>query len=399
MARHNQAMKSYLFLLLCLFWVCSASKAVDKAEVWNEGFSEKLNQAYQRALSGGFGGAFASFEKLIETNPNEFITYDLYAQALEHKAIFYDKVPDSRQSYERAVEVYGRWLAHAGTASPMHSEQASERIEELKMKAKFTEVIASAAPWERAKIYGTGAFAIKSNLPEEYCNGVVVQLREIIKREIEILHRIFGNRADEQGWVKLFITGSWEDYKKISREMQPNRPIQPKAFYLQEANAIVILFDGSLNIKDLAHEVAHYLIHANYIKSPSQILDEGMAEYVAYKLAKESARAQLLSRLEFMNWLYEQGEWERPFPAESDRFKSLETYYLRAWALIYFLNEGGGESFSQFFREYLIHEKSHSDNDDATFQKFFERNFSKKELEDLNNQWQSFTLSLNYEKI
>lgn len=390
-------------LFLSLFFLLSFTanpEAADQHDTPTQGFPEKLHQTYRRALSGDFDQAFGSFEEMIKSNPREFVAYDFYAQALEQKALLHDSPAESRETYEKAIILYQTWLDLNGTRDSSHATQAAERIGEIKKKQEFINVVTRATPWERVEAYEEGLYTIKSNLPREYCLEVVAELQKIIHDEIEILSSIFGSRADEEKRLKVFIAGSWEDYKKALEKIAAIQPPRPKrATYFPEAGILVILFDGSLDKRNLAGAIAHHLIRTNYIKNPSRLLEIGLTEYLAYQLAKKEAAAQILSRLEFLNWLYEQGEWEWPFPSETDRFKSLEAYYLRAWALIYFLIEGGKESFTQIFKKYLDYEMDRNKNNDQTFQQFFEKNLTDQGMHDLRDQWQSFTLSLSYKKI
>lgn len=387
-----------LFLLFALVLLpfqleLQASKNAEENPTENpaRSFPEKIHQAYGYVMEGKFDQSSSLFEKLLKTNPDEFVVYDAYAQACEFGG-----------NYLRAIMIYKRWIARDRLLTREETKEASKKIEELKKKQEFSETMLHAESWEWAPTYQTDKFLVKTNIPEKYHAQVLDQLRQIIRSEKDILQNIFGYPANQRDWMKVFITGRREDYFQLLRELKKSKPapVFPTASYFHETKTIAILFDGLIDQTVLTHEVAHYLIQNHYVQIPSPILNEGLAEYLAYKLAKESAKSRLRENLGYMNWLYDQGLWESALEDPSKNpYPGDRVFYLRAWTLIYFLLEGGGPFFNTFFKKYLDHERNNLVNNFETSWKFFQQNLTKEQFRNLNNKWQEFTLNLTYEKI
>jgi len=403
-------MRYGLFLLCCFLATSSVLKASDEPTSKPViGFPQRLDEAYHYGRLKQFNKSIAAFEKLIETNPGEFIVYDLYAQTL-----------DLKQDYSGAVAVYEKWSPHRKGNGPGNPDEVTEKISRLKKKQEFKALMEKAEPWDDAKVYGTVEFAVKSNVPKEYQDKILSQLSEIIRKERRLLEDIFGYSVEDQPYMKVFIAGRLEDYKKLLHEFNPDsEKVYRQGSYFSDSHGMIVFFDGDIDLTVLAHETAHHLID-HYIKNPSMLLNEGLAEYLAYKLTKEHAKTKLLNDLELMNWLYDQGRlgnvldifkiWRSYLDELAMKdFVDLKTYdrldrttrmfYLRAWTLIYFFIEGRDKFSSKFFKDYLAYEKNNPTNDYNTAAKFFEKNLTLEQVKSLDNKWSQFMSSITYDKI
>lgn len=379
--------------ILLLFSV--TLNAAEEADWSNKGFPEKINEAYQAALKGEYGKSFDLFEKLLASNSKEFIVYDLYAQALERDGKF-----------KKAISVYERWQYGSENLSPKESELISSKIEALQRRIKFFEQdIALIKPWHQATGYHVGHFKIKTNIPKKYHEEVLGHIREITERETEMLRPLFGNTISFDEEVRVFIVSSRSIYDQVVfKELERQRPpTWPHPFYSPQKRAIVVLFEGVLQLPSLAHEIAHTLLRDLSIRNPSLLLDEGLAEYLSLKVTKAYAKAEILDYLEILHWLTNQGKLEDTF-ADNFRWFDLRQRdprpsYARAWSLIHFFIEGGDELFGDFFKKYLAYEKDNSVNDNRSAWKFFQENLTPEQIDTLLNKWQRFVLTLGYESI
>lgn len=390
--KHN--INSWLFILaITLRLFIPLSIASEKADSVTKGFPERLDEAYQSALKGAFNKSFKTFEELITSNPDEPIVYDLYAQAVETKAIFMDQFPERKENYKKAISIYERWLNRKSNKSE-HNDQAYARIKEIQNKADFVDVIKRAVPWEQARVFGTGQFIVTTNLPQHSYESIVKDLRWIMQNEEDLFASLFGKPLEIRKDLKVFISGEWKDYQKIAYRPHRYGAVAAKAFYYHEDGRIGIFFDGALNTPDLAHEVGHYYV-SHYIENASSILHEGFSEYASYKLAKEIGKARIVSKLENLQWLYQQGRLENIFDFEGD----FHEFYTKAWIFVLFFVEGADETYRNLFKEYLVYEKNNSLNDEDSLKSFFESRLNEDQLRELNHEWQDFALGLNFERI
>lgn len=382
--------RSGLFALVLFLLVSPiAGTDTERTDASSEGFPERVNGAYAAALRGEFGKAFRAFEELLQSNPGEFVVYDFYGQVLELKG-----------NFRKAEEVYLRWVRRNQGRKTPEIELLSLRIQDLQKKKEFLEKMKHVGPWKLAKVLKENGFSVKTNIPNRNRDEVIRHLKEIIEKETRLLTGLFDAPMGEVQPMNVFIGGTGEDYEWILRELKRDKIIlpYPKAFYAPELRTIALYFDGTADLYSLAHETTHYLVR-RYIPEPSPLLDEGLADYMGIRLYKNQAKASLLNWLDHLNWLYENGEWEYPFPRDSDRFKGREGYYLRAWALVSFLIEEGESRLGQLFRKYLNFERGRPVNNDEGFLNFFKENLSETEFKDFVRSWQNFTLNVSYDTI
>lgn len=385
-----------------------AENAANETKQESIGFPERLHQAYHYGRLRQFNKSTPAFEELLRTNPDEFIVYDFYAQTL-----------DAKRDYPEAILVYEKWLPHSKGNGP-DLDEVAEKISRLRKKEAFKALMAGAPPWEDAKVYGTIEFTVKSNIPKEYQNEILSQVREIISKERKLLEGIFGYPLENEPSMKVFIAGCLKDYEKLLHEFRPSEErVYTQGSYLSEARNMIVFFDGDTDLTLLAHEMAHHLI-LRYIKSPSMLLNEGLAEYLSYQVAKEAAKVRLLDHIQLIHWLHEQGEWE----STKDIFRIWQDYlglksrqvfldlkqinqldeasrifYMGTWTLIYFFIEGGDEFYNNFFRNYLAYERNNQVNDFNTTTHFFDSNLTHKQIKDFDNKWTQFVLNLTYDRI
>ncbi len=400
----------FLILLICSFLPLSQNlNAADEPNQETLGFPERLNQAYRYGRLRQFNKSTPAFEELLRTNPNEFVVYDFYVQTL-----------DAKGDYSAAIRIYEEWLPKSKGNGSGNPDEIAEKISRLKKKEVFKTLMAQAEPWENAKISGTVEFSVKSNVPKEYQDKILSQMREILRQERKLLEEIFGYPIEDQPSMKVFIAGSLEDYEKLLRQFRPGEErVYAQGSYLSEARNMVIFFDGDTDITLLAHEVAHHLIY-NYINNPSMLFNEGLAEYLSYKLTKVYAKTRILDNIQLVHWLHDQGEWQGTvdifrmwqdymgFRArevfldleEVNQFdETSRMFYMGAWTLTYFFTEGGDEFFSDFFRKYLAHEMKNEVNDFNTTTHFFDSNLTPDEVKAFDNKWVKFVLDISYDKI
>jgi len=324
---------------------------------------------------------------------------------------------DGHGRYKPAIVLYRKCLTRCQLGGFHSRDYLLGRIEELRNKESFRKAMEKAEPWERATATGSREFLIQTNIPHRYHAALFDQLKEIIQKEKNLLQEILGAPKNEPPPVKIFVAGREEEYLQL---LGSPSGVFSYAYYFPEKEATFVLFNGALDKLTVAHEVTHHLIRAYHVRNPSTLLSEGLAEYLSYKVAKSSARARLLDRIEAMHWLSDQGQWERAldiFPLwklySFDRKTQLiqksrewartrevaDVFYLRAWSLIYFFIEGQNDFFVGLFRRYLDYEKNNPANDYQTSLKFFNENLTPEQIKDLDHQWGRFTLEAAYEKI
>jgi len=373
------------------------------------GFPERLDEAYQFRRLGQWKKAIAAYEKLLQANPEEFLVHDAYAQTFAAKGDFM-----------RAVDIYQDWLRHYGK-EPQAAGAVAEKIEGLKAKESFQQLMGEADPWEKATVSGTIEFTVKSNVPNPYRQQVLSQFLDMVRAEKKLFAEIFGDPVEHLAFMKIYIVGRNEDYGKALEELgYPGAPPPHQAFYLRDQATIVIYFNGGLDLPILAHEASHHILYTHYVPNPSWLLDEGFAEYVAYKIAKPVAQDYLHGLLEKMNWLFDQGAWDDLSDVFDAWFQYAQIHergaimtpekhlrlhqakrllYFGGWTLVHFLIEGGGDSMREVFTKWVAYERNQEVNDYETGLRFFKEHLTPEEQEALNEQWLDHVLNLTFEKI
>ena len=184
------------------------------------------------------------------------------------------------------------------------------------------------------------------------------------------------------------------------------------AYFDNETGIIAVYFNGQeTDWLKVAQAMAYFLLQDLYFKRPSRWIGAGLAEYIAYKSEKENAKSLILDNLEYINWLYDRGEWEHAMDlftywASYERMGFINPYspvarvfYLRAWSLIHFFLEGGDPFYRDFFRQYLQYEKRDGFQTYASVYNYFREHLTQEQIHELDNQWGKYVLTLTFEKM
>lgn len=393
------AVKKVFFLFSCFTGLFFSLSLFAESPKTPSDFHSRIAQAYQEFFKDQKSGA-EFFERLIEDNPDEYLIYDGYAQALIH-----------RSDFETAKKILQRALERVPAKSPELLENIQSRMAVLEEIKSFQATLRGAMPWKQAKLFGTAHFAFRTNFPEAYAMKIAEKLERYLAKEKEILEDIFKMRVEDFPYTLVYLTGRPEDYQDLLAERKAKGdaiPSVPVAGYFSSFdNSFIIYFDGISDERTLAHEMAHFLIHNGFIAHPSPVFDEGLAEYIAIQVVKESIRWDLLWRLKTMDWTYNQGGYQsvdeifesgkryfsKGHPREGNAF------YFGAWTLVHYFLKGNGPFFKSFFQQWLKYEKENALNTFESTEIFFKDNLTAEQKNKLDDGWIRHFLHLTYEKI
>lgn len=360
----------------------------------NPNFNFQLQKAYVTGVSGQQNISEPLFKELLNQHPQEWIVYDFYTQILQMAG-----------RLQAAKNIYGQALKEF----PDRKEEIEGRMETLNKVEKFAEEMKTAPPWEEAKTFGSNAFTIQSNIPEIYFRSIHDHILEFMGQEMAILKSLLGEPVRKARPIKVSVFGRIEEYRNFG-DKKGTRYVSG-AYYDPDNAHIVIYFDGATPWESIAHELSHALLHEYYIEQPSMFVDEGLAMYLEYKLAKQDIKSDLISNLEYLKWLDAQGELEHAFSL----FKFWQNYgasnwsdsplsrksdfYLISWSLVHFFIEGKDPRFESFFRGLLKEEQQSGNHFIRETLDYFDKHLSKEEREDLDFQWGAHFLDLTPETV
>ncbi|MFH0984389.1 MAG: tetratricopeptide repeat protein [Candidatus Omnitrophota bacterium] len=364
-------------------------------------FHDTLDKAYLYGVRGQFNKSIPLFEQLLKSHPEEWIVYDFYDQILELKGDF----PGAEQILKQALE---KNLSN-------QKEQIEARLNTLEEKKEFAQAMKAAPSWTGAQVFGNQEFVIKTNIPEIYHRPLIEHLGDLLRKEKKLMTDILGPEKKPASYVKVLIVGRYSEYltlmdewKKKFEDVGGGRPLGghgSKGFIDNHENEIVIYFDGSWDWYAMAYGMAHCLLGNFYASSPSRFASEGLAQYISYKLEKKDAKSEILSKLEFINFLYGQGELEHAmavfshWPGYGMTRSDEQMFALMSWSLTYFFIERGHPVFKDFFEQYLKYERENASNDMNTSHDCFTQHLSQAQMNELDKEWIKFILGITYEKI
>lgn len=352
---------------------------------------EKGKPAYAPASASN-----ASFEKLLEDDPEDRSIYDDYAQALVGEG-----------NFNGAIEVYRRALLMEGKLQNNSGKSLLEAIEEVFVLKKFSEAMEKEPSWDRVRKISFKGGELVTNIPQEYSEPLVRNLDLLIREEKAMLEEILGAPKGEMPFLKISVAGRADEYKALWREKKFERNQLSSGAYNIGKNEIVVFFTGADVRWTLAHEFAHCFLRAFYAQEPSKFLDEGLSNYLSFKLAKAGAKPIIEEILGWLKDLREEGKlknalglfssWERyeQAPATEEKME----FYMRAWSLTAFFLDGKNAFFSKFFRDYLQYELQLGPLSRKDVENYFRANLSEEKERVLNAQWGLFIEKMNYENI
>ncbi len=378
-------------------------------------FNGQLHLAYQIGLLGDLKESTSRFEKLLKSNPTEFIVYDFYAQILERHG-----------NYSKAIEIYEKGLPHDKISDrPGDPSDIRTKIGVLHQKMEFAKKMKDIGPWRKLRPFIFEGYWVTTNVPGRTAEEILAKFDYYFNGTKAVLATIFEKPAIPRSRLHIVLITRQQDYVEYKNNLRRKKinlypsPFQWKSTYLPQLKELVIFYDGEHDETALVNQLTQYFLVESYISNPSAFLTVGIGDYVAYKLAKRPARRYLLDNLELMNWFYDQGGWEdaldifpaweayasyqhlRRIPSEwiVPYIDSMNLFHLRSWSLIYFFLDGTDEYFTSFLKKYLAYEIQNRRNDSKTARDFFKKNIPKNKLEELNNKWGKFSIGITYEKI
>jgi len=360
--------------------------------------TKDLNGEKEKAAASGkeIESNSVSFEKLLEDHPEDKSIYDDYAQTLV-----------GERNFNGAIEVYRRALLMGDKLQNNSGTPLLEAIEEVFALKKFSEAMKKEPSWDRARKISFKGGEIVTNIPQEYSEPLVRDLGLLIREEKAMLEEILGAPKGEMPFLKISVAGRADEYKALWREKKFEPSQLSSGAYNIGKNEIVVFFTGADVRWTLAHEFAHCFLRAFYAQEPSKFLDEGLSNYLSFKLAKTGAKPILEEILGWLKDLYGEGKLKNAL----DLFSSWERYeqspgteekmefYMRAWSLTAFFLDGGDAFFSKFFRDYLQYELQLGPLSRKDVENYFRANFSEEKERALNAQWGLFIEKMNYENI
>jgi hypothetical protein len=296
-----------------------------------------------------------------------------------------------------------------------NKEEIAEQITALRKKETFSQDLQDIKPWHEATVFSSAGIIFKTNLPMEYNREFFRKVRDLYKKEREVLIEVFGKPDRAPSSLTAYVFGRFEDFEAImSERASRNKNVFPfdfKAVYFHDDREIFIYYDGGAEFSVLAHELAHHLIQDLYIPSPSRLVSEGFAEYVSYQVAKEDAKREVKDKIEFLKWLDSVGGLEHAFQifdhwkyyeqakTRLEYFTARKMFYLIAWSLTQFFLEGGSDFFTDFYAAYVAVESERDSNDIYSTMHYFKEHLSEKEIARLDHDWGAYLLDLNYEQV
>jgi tetratricopeptide (TPR) repeat protein len=376
------------FLLVVIFLSVSENGFAQKNEVLD--FNSSLRQAFRYSQNGHYDQALPVFEKLLAANPDEWIVYDLYSRAHERQG-----------NYKAAASLYRQALEKF----PLRKEEIEDRLKSLGKWEAFEKAMQEAPSWDKAQVYGSSRFLIKSNIPSAYIKPLEEKMDELLQQEMALLNKIFGASGELHSPIKLIIFGRREEYQKYNEENQGKGRFYSIANYDRNRKELIFYFYGSGEWSSIAQEMVHHLLRELYIPNPSTFIEAGMATYLAFKLQKGEVKSDVLQNIEFLNWLFDQGELEHAFAFfriwkdyEKD-LSAIRHFYIVDWSLTHFFLEGNDPFFKDFFLQYLQYEKSNDYNNEVTAEEYFSKKLSSAAQAELDEKWGKYCLNLTYDKV
>lgn len=350
---------------------------------------------FSKRRAEGVAGA-ASFEKLLQDDPEDRSIYDAYAQMLI-----------GERNFKKAIEVYERALQRKDNLKNNGGASLQEAMEEVRTLEKFSEAMEKEPAWSQARKIPFEGGELTTNIPQAYSEPLVRDLAVLMREEKAAMREILGPPKGKEPFLRISVAGRPEEYKALWREKKfPQNQLSSGAYSIGK-NEIVVFFTGTDVRWTLAHEFAHCFLRAFYTGQPSRFLDEGLANYLSFKLAKAGAKPLVEEILGWMKDLYVEGKLKRAlelFPAwerydQSQAAEEKMEFYLRAWSLTAFFLEGKNAFFSKFFRDYLQYELQMGPLSRKDAESYFRANLSEAKVRDLDGEWGLFVKKMNYDNI
>ncbi|MEI7752543.1 MAG: hypothetical protein WCJ71_10720 [Candidatus Omnitrophota bacterium] len=338
----------------------------------------------------------ASFEKLLQDNPEDTSIYEAYAQTLI-----------GERNFDKAIEVYRRALQRGEKLQEDEKTSLQQAIEEVRALKKFSEAMGKEPPWSQARKISFSGGELITNIPQSYSDPLVRDLTALMGEEKALLQEILGVPKGEAPFLRISVAGRPEEYKSLWKEKKFSAEQLSSGAYSIGKSEIVVFFTGADVRWTLAHELAHYFLRGFYAEQPARFLDEGLANYLSFKLAKAGAKPLVEEILGWLQELYEEGKlkssldlfhaWEHydQSPAKDEKME----FYLRAWSLTAFFLDGKNDFFSKFFRDYLQYELQIGPLSRGDVENYFRANLSEEKARELDGEWGLFIEKMSYENI
>lgn len=344
----------------------------------------------------GFGTKGVSFEDLLRGNPKDRRIYDAYAQTLIRE-----------KKFDRAIEIYRRALLIEDQLQNNRQPSLLEAIEEAYTKKKFFEAMNKEPGWKQARKTSLKRGELVTNIPQAYSEPLVLDLAVLIAEEKAMLEKILGPPRKKEPFFRINVAGRDEEYRVLRREAKSFREDFASGFGSSVKNEAIVLFTGENARWTLAHELAFCFLRAFYIEQPSGFLDEGLAGYLAFKLAKAEAKPFVEETLRKLKDLRDQGRLKRAldvFPSWERYDKSpgknkREDLFLRAWSLTAFFLDGENIFFSKFFHDYLQYELQRGPLSRKDAENYFHVNLSEERIRELDREWGLFIERMDYDHV
>jgi|GEM_PF-4285384 len=360
-----------------------------------EAFAQK-EKAVAPAQGEKRNSGIASFEELLWDSPEDRSIYDDYAQALI-----------GERRFREAIGVYERALQMGEELENNHGIPLEEAIEEARALEKFSQAMEKEPAWGKARKISFDGGEMTTNIPQEYSEPLVRDLGVLMSKEKVMMEEMLGPPGGKEPFLKITVAGRPEEYKALWREKKFSPDQLSSGAYNLGKSEIVIFFTGTDVRWTLAHELAHYFLREFYAEQPSRFLDEGLANFLSFKLAKAGAKPIVEELLGWLKDLHEEGSlksaldlfasWERY--EQSPTVEEKMEFYLRAWSLTAFFLEGGNSFFSKFYRDYLQYELQMGPLSRKDVEDYFRANLSEEKARDLDRQWGFFIEKMNYNNL
>ncbi len=391
--------KSACFLIIVLYLVSSHRSFAEKSISEEPDFNEKWRQASNLVVfSPNPEEGIILFKELLSSNPDEWLIYDVYAESLR-----------KRGDFGRSIRVYKRALSRKQSMAD-RKEEIRRRIKDIEDQKIFAKAMQKALPWDKAQTFGTADFIIKTNVPQEFYLVFLQRISDLYGKEKGMLEKIFDLPSRVPPGLNIFLFGRSSEYEAFARSELGQAEILSPAYYNPAKKTMAVYCHGNTEWILVAELMAFYLLEQLYVPEPSLWLGSGLQQYIAYRLEKENAKARISQWIEFLNWLYNQGEWQDM----NDLFSSWVKYQkggaldkalqakrkldVLSWAIVHYFLEGGSAQYGSFFKEYLKFEMEDGIKTYASVQNYFEEHLSKEEMQKLSNDSIRYALSLNYDK-
>jgi tetratricopeptide (TPR) repeat protein len=354
--------------------------------------AEKSNEKKEKTTTPAPNASF--FEKLLRANPEDRRIYNAYAQDLIEK-----------KKFEKAIEVYQRALQKGNKLQNNNGTSLQEVIEAVRALEKFSKAMEKEPSWGQARKISFDGGELTTNIPQEYSEPLARDLAIFAGKEKAMLEEILGPPKKKASFLKVSVAGRPEEYKVLWREKEFSQNELSPGAYSIGGNEIVIFFPGTDVRWALAQELAHYFLREFYMEQPSRFLDEGLANYLSFKLAEAGANPVAKEILGRLKDLYREGKLKIAldiFPSWERYDQSLaadekEEFYLRAWSLTSFFLDGGSPFFSKLFRDYLRYELQRGPLSRKDVEDYFRANLSEEKVRNLDGQWGLFIKKMNYD--